>query len=121
MQVDTLEWVGNALEDLKAQDIITITVSELTSITDVMIFCSGTSTRHVKSIASNLIKQAKEHQVRILGVEGENEGEWVLVDLGDLIIHVMLPTTREFYQLEKLWGIATENESDENQAHNHRR
>jgi ribosome-associated protein len=107
MPLDILQnTVLTALEDLKAVDIRVLTVTELTPLTDIMIFCSGTSTRHVKSIADNVVKQAKQHGLPIRGIEGENEGEWVLVDLGDVIVHVMLPATRDFYQLEKLWGFS---------------
>ncbi len=92
-----------ALKDLKAIDVVTLDVHEMTSITDIMIICSGRSTRHVKSLADNVVKLAKQHQAHYIKTEGEKEGEWVIVDLADVIVHVMLPTMREFYHLEDLW------------------
>ncbi|MEL7312790.1 MAG: ribosome silencing factor [Pseudomonadota bacterium] len=94
-----------ALEDAKAQDIRKIDVRELTSMTDYMVIASGTSNRHVKSVAQNLVETMKRAGQRPLGVEGESDGEWVLVDLQDALVHVMLPRVREFYNLEKLWDI----------------
>jgi ribosome-associated protein len=93
-----------ALDALKAEDVIVIDVSNYANFTDFMIFASGRSTRHVKSIANEVIETAKSGNLPPLGVEGEDVGEWILVDLGDVIVHVMLPDTREFYELEKLWG-----------------
>lgn len=92
-----------ALEDIKAQDIITIDVREKTSITDFMVIASGTSSRHVKSLVDNVLEKVKEQGVRPIGSEGLDTGEWALLDLGDIVVHVMLPTTRQFYDLERLW------------------
>lgn len=104
MKVNELtDLVINSLEDMKAVDILSMDVSEKSSFTDVLIFATGNSTRHVKSIADNVNVDAKEAGVHVLGTEGKGSAEWVLVDLNDIIVHVMLESTREFYQLEKLW------------------
>jgi len=94
-----------ALADIKAQDVQVLDVRKLTSIMDVMIIASGTSDRHVRSIADKVIEAAKEKGVRPIGVEGTDGGEWVLVDLGDVVVHVMQRKVRELYQLEKLWEL----------------
>ena len=97
--------VRDALDELKAKDVVEIDVRGRTSVTDHMVIVSGTSTRHVKSIADEVTRFAKKLGVMPLGVEGEREAEWVLVDLGDVIVHVMLPRVREFYALERLWTV----------------
>jgi ribosome-associated protein len=97
--------VIDALEELKAKDVREIDVRGKTSIADLLVIASGTSARHVKSIADEVTRFAKKAGVMPLGVEGEVEGEWVLVDLGDVIVHVMLPRIREFYGLERLWTV----------------
>ena len=95
--------VQNSLEDMKAVDIISLDVVGKSSLTDVLFFATGNSTRHVKSIADEVGIKAKEAGLEILGIEGKGSAEWVLVDLNDVIVHIMLAKTREFYQLEKLW------------------
>ena len=97
--------VIDALDELKAKDVREIDVRGKTSIADLLVIASGTSARHVKSIADEVVQFAKKAGVMPLGVEGENEAEWVLVDLGDVIVHVMLPRIREFYGLERLWTV----------------
>ena len=96
--------VLQALEDMKAVDIVVLDVRNQASFTDYMIFASGTSTRHANSISSAVIDVAETAGYPPLGVEGQDVGEWVLVDLGDVIVHVMLPDTRQFYEIEKLWS-----------------
>ena len=100
---ELLSVVLAALDDGKANDVKVIDVSAKTSITDYMVVASGTSERHVRSLAEHVLEKAKERGFEALGMEGQNVGEWVLVDLGDTVVHVMKPQTREFYQLEKLW------------------
>lgn len=102
------DWVIAALEDLKAQDVQILDVRGMTSITDLMIVASGTSDRHIKALADNVVEQVKKRGVQPVGVEGETSREWVLVDLGDVILHVMHPQTRAFYNLEKLWTVGEE-------------
>lgn len=92
-----------ALEDLKAKDVLSLDVRPMTSLADVMIIASGTSSRHVKSLADNVVEKVKEAGFRPLGMEGERDGEWILIDLAGVIVHVMLPATRAFYDLERLW------------------
>lgn len=100
--------VINALEDLKAEDITIIDVRDLNSLTDEMIIASGTSSRHLSALADNLIIKAKEAGIPPLGVEGRNGSDWVLVDMNDVIVHLMLPRARSFYNLEKLWSASEE-------------
>ena len=97
--------VVKALEDLKGADLKVLDVRGMTAITDFMVVVSGTSDRHVKSLARNVLDTARERGVKPFGVEGEQGGEWVLVDLRDVVVHVMRPQAREFYNLEKLWSV----------------
>ncbi len=94
-----------SLAELKAVDVISLHVARQTTITDYMLIASGTSDRHVKSIASNLIERAGDAGCKPIGVEGEEFGEWILVDLGDVVVHVMQGRVREFYKLENLWNL----------------
>ncbi|MFV2058378.1 MAG: ribosome silencing factor [Thiohalomonadales bacterium] len=103
-QQELVTLVVDALEERKAQAISVIDVMGKTSVTDTMIIASGTSSRQVAAIAQNVIECAKNKHLIPLGVEGSKAAEWVLVDLGDVVVHVMQRETREFYQLEKLWG-----------------
>jgi ribosome-associated protein len=95
--------VSAALDDMKAVNVKVMDVRGLTDIADVMVVASGNSDRHVRSIADRVIEKAREAGIRPLGVEGAREGEWVLVDLHDVVVHVMLPRVREFYSLERMW------------------
>ena len=96
--------VQNSLEDMKAVDIVEIDVVGKSSMTDKLYIATGNSTRHVKSIAENIVIDAKAAKADVIGTEGKGTAEWVLVDLNSVIVHVMLETTREFYALEKLWS-----------------
>ena len=99
------EIVIEALEDVKARDIVTLDVSSLSDVMDTMIVASGTSNRQVKSLADNVAQKARRAGHPPIGVEGMGSAEWVLVDLGDVVVHVMLPAIRAFYDLEKLWSM----------------
>jgi ribosome-associated protein len=104
MEADTLkQLIVDALDDLKAVNTVTLDVTGLTDVMDYLVISSGTSNRHVKSLASNVSMEAKKQGMRPMGVEGDDAGEWVLVDFGDVVVHVMLPATRDLYDLERLW------------------
>ena len=97
--------VENVLDDLKAEAIVWLDVRHLTSVTDLMVIATGRSNRHVRAVAETLLEQSKEQGLTPLGVEGLDGGEWVLIDLADVVVHVMQPKVREFYDLEKLWDL----------------
>ncbi len=115
---ELLACVMDATEELKAREVVQVDVRGKSSVADYMVIASGTSSRHVKSIADEVVRFAKKLDVMPLGVEGEREAEWVLVDLGDVIVHVMLPRVREFYALERLWTVGDQPvaDSDEDDA-----
>lgn len=100
-----LKTVHAAVEELKGKEITEIDVRRKSSVCDYMVVVSGTSSRHVKSIADEVVRFTKQLGIMPLGVEGEREAEWVLVDLGDVVVHVMLPRVREYYALERLWTV----------------
>ncbi|WP_034589013.1 MULTISPECIES: ribosome silencing factor [Acinetobacter] len=101
-----LQVVQNALEDVKAKDIVVLDVSGMSNVADAMVIASGTSTRHIKSLADNVAEEARKAGFRPLGIEGERDAEWILLDLGFVVVHCMLPTARKFYDLESLWSSA---------------
>lgn len=100
--------VIDALDDMKGQSIRCIGVSKLTSITDYMVIVTGTSTTHIKALADSTVKRARELDVKIIGVEGRQQAEWVLVDLGDVVVHIMTAPVRRLYNLEELWNFNLE-------------
>ncbi len=99
-----LDFALDKVDDMKARDIVKLDVRETSSITDYLVICTGTSKRHVQSIADHVAKEARHAGETPIGQEGQDVGEWVLVDLGDVVVHVMQDQTRDFYDLEKLWG-----------------
>lgn len=113
MQPEELtEIIIKTLEDMKALDINTLDVRGKTSITDIMVFASGTSDRHVKSLAESVAFQAKQAGEPAIGLEGATEGEWALVDLNGVVVHIMQPKVRDFYQLERLWSVGDKSSDD---------
>ena len=103
-----LEVVREALADVKAKEIVELDVSLISNVSDAIVIASGTSTRHIKSLADNVAEEARKAGFRPIGVEGERDAEWILIDLGLVVVHVMLPTARKFYDLESLWRTAPE-------------
>jgi ribosome-associated protein len=98
------DFLADKADDMKAEQIVTLDVTGKSSITDTMIICTGTSKRHVSSIAEHITKEAKLEGIEPIGMDGEIEGEWVVVDMGDAMVHILQQEQRELYQLEKLWG-----------------
>jgi len=98
--------IAEALDDMKGQDIVKLDVRDMTTVTDYMVVASGTSNRHVQALVENVAEKASKAGHKPIGVEGEGGGEWVLLDLQDTLVHVMLPKVREFYNLEKLWSLS---------------
>jgi ribosome-associated protein len=106
VDLTALQAAAGALDDLKALDVSVLDVRHLTTVTDTMVVACGRSDRHVRAIADAVVDKCKREGYRPIGVEGKQVGEWVLVDLGDVVVHVMLPRAREFYNLEKLWTLS---------------
>ena len=113
------KWITQSLEDMKAIDIQSFEVSQLTDVTDYMIVCSGTSSTQIKAIANKLVDVSKENHLRPLGIEGLESAEWILVDLGDVVVHVMHPNARATYDLESLWKQTKANRESASSAHRH--
>jgi ribosome-associated protein len=105
--------ISETLEDMKAIDVVKLDVSHLTAITDVMFVASGRSDRHVRAIADAIVERSEKSGFRPLGVEGMDGGEWVLIDLSDVIVHVMIQRSRDFYEIEKLWDISRPGQESE--------
>ena len=105
MSKDLNKLIISALEDIKAKDVVNMNVSDMTDVMDTLIIASGTSSRHVKSVANSVVVDAKKAGFKPLGIEGVDAGEWALVDFGDTVVHVFQPNAREFYDLEKLWSM----------------
>lgn len=107
--------IREALEDAKAQDITLLDVSDVSDFADLLAIASGTSTRHVGSIAERVVDSLRQHGVRARGMEGKAVGDWVLIDFGDAVVHVMRPAVRDFYNLEKLWSVGKEGLASRNE------
>ncbi len=113
MKADELKALTyKSLDDLKGQDIVCLDVKNLTSVCDYMVVVTGTSNRHLKALTDELVKKVKKSGAKVYGMEGQNQSEWILVDLGDVIVHAMLASSRELYDLESLWSIAAERDPE---------
>ena len=112
MTIELNTLIMDALDDLKGQEIITLDVKGLSDVADALVIASGTSARHVKSLADNVIEKTKKQGYRPIGVEGMDAADWVLVDYGETVVHVMLPQSRQFYDLENLWSPMSESGND---------
>jgi ribosome-associated protein len=110
---ELVELILGVLDDLKAEAVVSLDVRHLTSVTDEMIIANGRSTRHVRAAAEAVVQQCKDNNYRPLGIEGADGGEWVLVDMADVVVHVMLPKVRDFYELEKLWDLDSIEDAEE--------
>ena len=102
----TQQWIQNALEDAKTQNIAVLDVRKISDFTDYMVIATGTSNRHVQSSADKVVETLRGHGVQRVGIEGKQLGDWVLIDFGDVVVHIMREQTRDFYNLEKLWSDA---------------
>jgi ribosome-associated protein len=109
----TQQWIHSALEDAKTQDIAVLDVRKISDFTDYMLIATGTSNRHVQSSADKVVEILRGHGVRPVGIEGKQLGDWVLIDVGDVVVHIMREQTRDFYNLEKLWSDAKRVEPDQ--------
>lgn len=107
-----IDLIDGALEDMKAKEVVTIDVRGRSTVTDYMMVASGTSKRHVASVAQEVLDKLKSEGIQPIGVEGQDVGDWVLVDVGSVIVHVMMPDARSFYDIERLWSVASENRND---------
>jgi len=102
----TQQWIQDALEDAKTQNIAVLDVRKISDFTDYMVIATGTSNRHVQSSADKVVETLRGHGLRPVGTEGKQLGDWVLIDFGDVVVHLMREQTRDFYNLEKLWSDA---------------
>lgn len=104
MTIELKEVIKSALADIKGENIVELDVIGISDVADTLVICTGASSRQVKSLANNVMDEAKKVNIRPIGVEGIDSGEWVLVDYGSVVVHIMLPASRAFYELEKLWS-----------------